>query len=156
VQDTRPVQPGQLHEIIFSYQLPYQGGASIDQDYPYGAKAVEILMPNDAGLSLIDDSKVVGKGTSHAASFDKSLDTQINPQRPYTRYALQTPLKAGERLIYMLEGGPAVTPAPSGTRGTSNTVGVGAFLVLVLLLLGAVVISTLGVRQFFVRRNRRL
>ncbi len=156
VQDTRPVQPGQLHEIVFSYQLPYEGGAAIDQDYPYNTESVEVLIPDDAKIGLAADSSVVSNGTSRAASYENSANTVINPQRPYTQYTFKAPMKAGDRLIYTLEGGASGTPVggQSSSRSTVS-VGVGAFLVLVLLLLGGIVVATFGLRQFLVLRRRR-
>jgi hypothetical protein len=92
VQDTSPVLPGEVHEIVFSYQVPYEGGAPIDQDYPYATTSLEVLIP--------DDSHVVIGGSD----FTQSPNTTINPNRPYTQYVLKTPLKAGARLVYMLGG----------------------------------------------------
>ncbi len=112
VQDTSPVLPGEVHEIIFSYQVPYEGGAPIDQDYPYATTSLEVLIP--------DDSHVIIGGSD----FTQSPNTAINPNRPYTQYVLKTPLKAGARLVYMLGGVAQMATAPS-VQATGSAVGAG-------------------------------
>jgi hypothetical protein len=114
VQDTSPVLPGEVHEIIFSYQVPYEGGAPIDQDYPYSTTTLEVLIP--------DDSHVTIDGTD----FTQSPNTAIDPNRPYTQYILKTPLKAGARLVYMLSGmahmaTPSRVQAAGGTATTTGS-----------------------------------
>jgi len=122
VQDTKPVLPGQAHEIVFSYQVPFEGSAPIDQDYPYSTAALEILVPDDA------------KATINDAAFTKAADTTLNPKRPYTQYVLKTPLKAGDRVKYTLTQ--AAQPLPAARPDTTGNVGgiVIAMLALILLL----------------------
>jgi hypothetical protein len=106
VTDKRPVLPGQKHEIVFSYQLPYRRGAEIDQDYVYRTTLVEILLPKDAGVLLTGD-------------FSAADNATVNPQRVYVKYSLKTPLVAGQRLLYTLAGVPpvqAATPLPAQAR----------------------------------------
>jgi hypothetical protein len=113
VQDTSPVLPGEVHEIVFSYQVPYEGGAPIDQDYPYATASLEVLIP--------DDSHVVIGGSDFTQS--------PNTNRPYTQYVLKTPLKAGARLVYMLGGVAQMATVPivqptGRAAGTSSQRGV--------------------------------
>jgi hypothetical protein len=113
VQDTSPVLPGEVHEIIFSYQVPYEGGAPIDQDYPYATTSLEVLIP--------DDSHVIIGGSD----FTQSPNMTINPNRPYTQYVLKTPLKAGARLVYMLGGAAQMVTAPI-VQPTGSAAGIGS------------------------------
>src|SRR5262249_16692377 len=52
VQDSKPLVPGQNHEIVFSYQLSYSSGVPIDQDYPYKTNSIQILIPDDANIGI--------------------------------------------------------------------------------------------------------
>jgi hypothetical protein len=117
VQDTSPVLPGEVHEIIFSYQVPYVGGAPIDQDYPYATTTLEVLIPDDSHVTI------------GGSDFAQSPNTAINPNRPYTQYVLKAPLKAGARLVYMLGGVAQMATAPivqatGSATGAANQRGV--------------------------------
>lgn len=52
VQDTRPIFPAQTYEVIFSYQLPFSSGATIDQDYLYQTEQVEIRVAQGSNATL--------------------------------------------------------------------------------------------------------
>jgi hypothetical protein len=116
VQDTKPVLPGQTHEIVFSYQLPYAKGAPIDQDYPYNTSSIEVLIPDDIHIAILDNN------------FETAPNTSINPQRTYTQYVLKSPLKAGDRLVYTLGGAAQVATAPRPQPAASSNTLFFAFL----------------------------
>lgn len=120
VQDTKPVFPGQLHEIIFSYQLPYSKGAPIDRDYPYLTNVVQVALPAEAGVVV------------SGQPFTVTQNTTIDPKRPYMQYTLSTPVKAGGRLIYTLQG---------AARTAANSAAQGLDLGIVLALIGAFVLA---------------
>jgi hypothetical protein len=136
VQDTKAVLPGQIHEVVFSYQLPFNNAALIDQDYPYFTESVEILVPSDVKARIAD-----------AERFSTAINTTMNPQRPFLQYGLTAPLKAGERLAFTLESG--IPPTPSSPvpqqSGSDLGTGMGATLalagVLLLLLFGGIVLA---------------
>ncbi len=146
VQDSKPLVPGQNHEIIFSYQLSYSPGTPIDQDYPYNTISVEILIPDDTNIGIsglhLDTTPV------SADQLEKVANTAINPKRSYTQYTLKTPMKAGDRLVYFLGNAPAaqaVKTAPPITNGVPN-IGALVFLILVVILVliaGAVAVMRL-------------
>lgn len=138
VQDLRPVLPGQVHELVFSYLLPFAGGLSIDQDFPYHTEAVEILFPANAGMTF-------DKGQRE---FEATINTTINPQRPYEQYALKTPLNAGERLIYTLN----VVPKKAETDPAGSTPD-GGWVILASLISAGIALITLAV--MIVRRIGR-
>ncbi len=119
VQDTKPVLPGQSHEIVFSYQVPFEGSAPIDQDYPYSTTTLEILVPDDS-RAVIND-----------AIFTKAADTKLNPNRPYTQYLLKTPLKAGDRVKYTL----TQTQQPLPVAQQDTTVNIGGIVIVALALI---------------------
>ncbi|MBX3081043.1 MAG: hypothetical protein KF716_05370 [Anaerolineae bacterium] len=140
VQDTRPVLPGQTHEVIVSYNVPYDKGAPIDQDYPFTTQMVEVLIPDDAGVRL-------------QGEFNANPNISINPQRSYTQYNLKQPIKAGGRLIYTLEGVPpnqAITAVPSGSTRSSNS----ADFLPIVLLAGLIVIGFVLVIVYLFRPKR--
>jgi hypothetical protein len=126
VQDTKPVLPGQTHEIVFSYQLPYANGAPIDQDYPYNTSSIEVLIPDDIHIAILDNN------------FETAPNTSINPQRVYTQYILKSSLKAGDRLVYTLGGAAqvATTPRPQPAASGNNTLFI-AFLAVVTVVIAA-------------------
>jgi hypothetical protein len=139
IQDSRPVLPGQAHEIVFSYQLPYDKGAPIDQDYPFGTQMVEVLIPDDARVTLTGD-------------FAPLPNITINPQRPYTQYNLRQPLAAGSRLIFTLDGVPpaqlvTLVPALPGVAAAEGNQF--NFLPLALCTAGLVAGSILGLGYLF-------
>lgn len=154
VQDSRPVRPGQVHEVIFSYQVPYAAGASIDQDYPYTTQTVEILIPDDAGVRLVGGPLpgMGGGATPRTASFTAAKNTALNPNRPYTQYVLSGGLKAGERLVYTLEGGGAATVAERASRGSDGPSFV-AIAVLAITVVGAVALAAILLRGMTRRRK---
>lgn len=140
VQDTRPIMPGQPHEIIVSYQVPYDKGAPIDQDYPFITQMVEVLIPDDARVKLTGD-------------FAALPNISINPQRSYTQYNLTKPVAAGGRLVYTLEG----IPPAQATRpiAASNDTANNAFSLLPLLICTAgMVIAGIVIVAFLFRPRR--
>lgn len=118
VQDTKPVVPGQVDEIVFSYQVPYLGGAPIDQDYPYNTSALEVLIPDDANVGI---SQVhIDSNQPDDGLMSRAANTTINPQRSYSQYTLTTPLKAGARLVYFLGKAPAPQPTKAPPASSSG------------------------------------
>ncbi len=99
VQDTRPIFPAQTYEVIFSYQLPFSSGATIDQDYLYQTQQLEIRVAQGSNATL----------SSETHAFRQSTETVQG--RAYLSYTLQKPLNAAERLIFTLSR-PLPTPAP--------------------------------------------
>lgn len=99
VQDTRPIFPAQTYEVIFSYQLPFSSGATIDQDYLYQTQQLEIRVAQGSNATL----------SSETHAFRQSTETVQG--RAYLSYMLQKPLNAAERLIFTLSR-PLPTPAP--------------------------------------------
>ena len=149
VQDTRPVWPGQAHEIVFSYQLPYARGALIDQDYPYSTEAVEILIPDDVGVRLVGGSPVVSSvvETPRLASFTFAPDLSLNPARPYTRYRLEMPLRAGDRLVYTLDGGLPASPTPARIATSGSGMSLIPLIMLAVALLAVVALAVIILRR---------
>lgn len=152
VEDTRAVRPGELHELYFSYQLPYSGGAVIDQDYLYRTSAVDILIPDDAGLRLVGGAPIVSLApeTPRIAAFEASPDTTLNPARPYTRYRFNGDLLPGDRLVFNLEGGADATTAlgaGTGAGAQSGGENILAFALLAAALVGAVILGALAIRR---------
>ncbi|MEP7289852.1 MAG: hypothetical protein ABI947_29225 [Chloroflexota bacterium] len=140
VQDTKPVLPGQVHQIVFSYQLPYNGGAPIDQDYPYNTSSLEVLIPDDAGVGL--SGAHVGSATLTDAEFDRTTNTAINPKRSYSQYTLKSPLKAGNRLIYMLGKASAIQPTKApNAASTASSLTTTEIIAIVLIVIVLVVIG---------------
>ncbi|MCC7446014.1 MAG: hypothetical protein IT324_01295 [Anaerolineae bacterium] len=121
VQDTKPVLPGQAHEIVFSYQVPFEGSAPIDQDYPYSTAALEILIPDDSRAAIND------------AIFTTAANTTLNPKRPYTQYLLKAPLKAGDRVKYTLTQ--VAQPLPVAQPEAPSTANIGGIVIAVLVLI---------------------
>lgn len=142
VQDTRPVLPGQVHEVVISYQVPYQRGAEIDQDYPFDTDTIEILIPNDTNILLTNASVVVtGQtlNTPRPVTLEQASNTTLNKQRPYTQYTLKTPLQATNRLLFTLEGAVPVTATPSPTARVQTPSGEsGAPLTIILVIVAGV------------------
>jgi hypothetical protein len=141
IQDTRPVLPGQPHEIIVSYNVPYDKGAPIDQDYPFAVQRIEVLIPDDAGVRMQDKGE-----------FTANPNISINPQRSYTQYNLSQPIKAGSRLIYTLEGIPP-NQATAVPRPVTSEGGLVDYLPLILLA-GAVVMAGVFVVVYLLRPKR--
>lgn len=137
ITDMRPVLPGQQHEIVVSYQLPYRKGADIDQDYLYRTALVEILVPKDAGVALTGDFAVAD-------------NTIINPQRAYVQYSLKTPLASGQRLLFTLEGIPPVQAATPQPASTTRTVS-GLDLPSIVLIAGVVILIGLAGASLLLR-----
>jgi hypothetical protein len=150
VQDMRPVRPGELHEVVFSYQLPYSGGAVIDQDYLYHTASVDILIPDDADLRLVGGSPIVSLApeTPRTAQFEARPDATLNPTRPFTRYRLDGQLRPGDRLVFNLEGGAASSPVPgAGADSQSDSTTILAIAIGAVALIGVVVLGALLVRR---------
>ena len=104
VQDTRPIFPTQTYEVIFSYQLPFSSGATIDQDYLYQTAQVEIRMAQGTNATL----------SSETHAFRQSTETVQG--RAYLSYTLEKPLSAAERLIFTLSRPlPTSAPVPRAT-----------------------------------------
>jgi hypothetical protein len=143
VQDSKPLVPGQNHEIVFSYQLPFSPGVPIDQDYPYKTSSVQVLIPDDANVGI---TNVRVDATPVAADqLEKVANTAINPRRSYTQYTLKTPMKAGDRLVYFLGKDPTVQvvkTTPVSTSGSSN-IGLVVLLFLFIIIVVIVVVVTI-------------
>ncbi|MBO9308477.1 MAG: hypothetical protein J7551_01700 [Chloroflexi bacterium] len=123
---TRPLFPEQTYEVIFSYQLPLSGSATLDQDYLYRTEQVEIRLPQDAATL-----------SSEKHSFRQRLETAQGSGRAYHIYQLEQPLQAADRLIFTLSR--QLPPTPQPRRGASAPEDTTWFAVLVLglTLLGA-------------------
>jgi hypothetical protein len=124
---TRPLFPEQTYEVIFSYQLPLSGSATLDQDYLYRTEQVEIRLPQDAAATL----------SSEKHSFRQRLETAQGTGRAYRVYQLDQPLQAAERLIFTLSRPLPPTPQPSRRASAPEDTTWFAVLVLSLTLLGA-------------------
>jgi hypothetical protein len=124
---TRPLFPEQTYEVIFSYQLPLSGSATLDQDYLYRTEQVEIRLPQDAAATL----------SSERHSFRQRLETAQGTGRAYLVYQLEQPLQAAERLIFTLSRPLPPTPQPSRRASAPEDTTWFAVLVLSLMLLGA-------------------
>lgn len=123
---TRPIFPDQPYEVIFSYQLPLGGGATLDQDYLYRTEQVEIRLPQDAQATL----------TSPTQRFRQSTESVQGTGRTYQVYQLEQPLQAGERLIFTLTRRLPPTPQPFSRPSTAEDTTWFAVLVLGLVLIG--------------------
>jgi hypothetical protein len=136
VQDTRPVFPGQTHQMIFSYQVPYAQGAIIDMDLPFFTEAVRILIPDDIGVLLKPEST-----DAKRPPFNAAANVTLNPNRPYTEYTLSAPLGNTNRLIYELAGAKVSATTPKAVAGTSN---IGSTINTLLLMIVGVMLLFLG------------
>ncbi len=132
VEDTKPVLPNQIQEIVFSYQIPYDQGAPIDRDYPYATDTVQVLLPTDTGIVISEQT------------FTVTQNTTIDKQRPFTQYTLKTPIKSGGRFIYTLNGAPRAVinangaPPDVGLGVAAILAGIGAVIVIGVVILTVV------------------
>jgi hypothetical protein len=150
IQDTRALLPGEIQEVVFSYQVPYVNGALIDQDYVYPTSSLQILIPDDIKVNINDGSVT---GTPKTDKFEIASNRTVSPERLHTQYTLRSPLKMGERLVYTLSG--AARPVQSALEQAEQaqvTASVIVLLVLagILIVIGGVV---LAVRQPARRRR---
>lgn len=144
VQDTRAVIPGQGHEVILSFQVPFKNGAILDQDMPYVTQAVKLLIP--------DDTKLILTTPDDHPAFGGSPNTALNPKRPYTEYALSAPIAAGGRLIYTLEQSQKSAPPPLAVSSDSP-IGAGAYVLAALAAFGIVVLGVILLRGLSQKRK---
>jgi len=145
VQDTRPVIPGQAHEVIVSYQLSYEVGAIVDQDQPYQTEDVTILIPNDAKITL-------STAPEHR-SFATAPNTTLNPNRPYTEFTLEGVIPSGGRLVYTLLAGNVPRTPLNGASSRSEPGVFAVILLVVTILIGLAFIVALF-RLTFQRRHQ--
>lgn len=144
VQDTRAVIPGQGHEVILSFQVPFKDGAILDQDMPYITQAVKLLIPDDTKLNLTTPA-------DHPA-FAGSPNTALNPKRPYTEYTLSAPIAAGGRFIYTLEQAQKSAPPPL-SPSSDYPIGVGAYILAALAAFGVVTLGVILLRGVSQKRK---
>ena len=100
VLDTMAVRPGTVHEIAFSYMLPYENGAVIEWELPYDADNIHLFLPH-VGVTL------TGEQFREVGNMENA---------PYTTY-MAGPIDAGSVLHFELSGSPRVggrEPAPMG------------------------------------------
>jgi hypothetical protein len=131
--DTATVQPstGQ-YQVIFAYNLPYNGKLDFSQNMIMDANAVIIMLP-DSGF------KVKGEGISDDGTRDMQDTT-------YHLYSSES-LKSGDQLQFSISGKPKLGGQAVTTGSTKNiAIGLGAFG---LALVGA------GVWLFLRNRNQR-
>ena len=150
IQDTRALLPGEIQEVVFSYQVPYVNGALIDQDYVYPTSSLQILIPDAIKVKITDGSVT---GPPKTDKFEIASNRTVSPERLHTQYTLRSPLKMGERLVYTLSG--AARPVQSALEQAEQaqvTASVIVLLVLagILIVIGGVV---LAVRQPARRRR---
>lgn len=125
VQDTKAILPGQLQDIIFSYQIPYSQGAPIDRDYLYPIAQLRITLPADAGI--------VAGGLSFQISRTVAQDTG----RDLAVFTIDKPgLKNGKRLIYTLDGAAKNREVAPVLNGFSPALAVIAVVVIGLIVVG--------------------
>ncbi len=122
---TRPLFPDQTYEVIFSYQLPMRGGATIDQDYLYRTQQVELRLPQDSSATL----------SNFAQPF--RLSAEADDKSPYQVYEMEGTLRAGERLIFTLTRRLPFTPQPIASASAPEDTTWFALVVLGLVLIGA-------------------
>ncbi|HLY25876.1 MAG TPA: hypothetical protein VKQ72_06020 [Aggregatilineales bacterium] len=135
VQDTEALIPGQEHQVVFSYSLPYAPGTPIDQDYPNKTNTLEVLIPDDANVGISNvrlDATPTGTGI-----FERSANNSLNATRTYTQYTLKSGLKAGDRLVYFLGKPeiPTLTPVPVPQISVSGA-GTATSLILLVVIVG--------------------
>ncbi len=123
VQATRPIFPAQPYEVIFSYQLPFSGGATIDQDYLYPTEQVEIRVAQGTRATLSSETHLFRQST------------EVVQGRTYLSYTLEKPLAASERLIFTLSR-PLPTPAPVQRPAPPEDTSWFAVLVMVITVIG--------------------
>jgi hypothetical protein len=150
IQDTRALLPGEIQEVVFSYQIPYVNGALIDQDYVYPTSSLQILIPDDIKVKITDGAVT---GPPKTDKFDIASNRTVSPERLHTQYTLRSPLKMGERLVYTLSG--AARPAPSALEQAEQAQ-VTASVIVLLVLAGILIVIgglVLAVRQPARRRR---
>lgn len=109
---TRPLFPEERYEVIFSYQLPFSSGATLDQDYLYRTEQVEIRLPQEAAATL----------SSQKQRFRQSLETSPSTGRAYLVYQLEQALQPAERLIFTLNRTlPTPQPVQRAVRAEDTT-----------------------------------
>jgi hypothetical protein len=147
VVDTKPLTPGQVQQVVFSYQLPYASGVPIDQDYPFGANVLEVLIPADANV-MLKDTRING-ALIDAGQLATTIDTSMNAKRQYVKYTLTVPLKPADRVIYTLaKGQSAVTTTSNKATEANNT-----SRLLNVLLIGAVIFVGMAGLIVFMRQR---
>lgn len=145
IQDTRAVFPNSTHEIVFSYLLPYDRSATLDQDYPYGADVVEVFVPEALNLQF----------EAAEGLFVATRNTTLSAERPYWQHTLQKPLNAGDTLIFTLSGAlaPEPTPRPPAAVAPAQAEGGVAYVVFGVVLIGVFIGAFVVFRRIFGRRK---
>lgn len=105
VHETTPLIPGwPTHTIRLYFLMSYPGEAIWDQPFPLHVEELELLVPEDT-VYIEEDLLIQTDETRFIA-----------PERPnYTVFELSEPLKAGESLIFSMQG----DPLPSATNTAS-------------------------------------
>src|SRR5205814_1521074 len=115
--------------------MSYTSGTPIDQDYPYNTSSLQVLIPDDANVSI--SGVKINTNKPDDSQMELSTNTSINPKRSYTAYSLKTPLRVGDRLVYFLGQGQALTAVPSSANRSQDSPGelavIGVFIVLVII-----------------------
>ncbi|NLE43984.1 MAG: hypothetical protein GX620_04635 [Chloroflexi bacterium] len=96
--DTRPIVPGaSTLEVVFSYELPYRVGETVERVYGLPVDVIRI-MALDEGLSIQGAGVVAGS----------VVDSEMGPVRSFGA----GPLLAGERLAFLVVSRGSATQAP--------------------------------------------
>lgn len=136
IVDTIPVRPGEPHTIQFSYFVPYDGGAVIEQPVYYHLDGTVRLFVYPDRLTVAGEQL-------------QRSEAQTRQNRTYAVYSGDLTLNPGDAVRYELSGQPVETATAGGTPAASNTP---------LLLIGGLIVEVLligGVLYWYFRRRSR-
>jgi hypothetical protein len=137
VVDTSPVFPGDDHQMVVVYLLPYDGQPALLEQafaYPFEGQARLLIWPDTL--------------TVKSTQFPKQ-ENQNFGDSTYATYGGELTLPAGEALRYELSGAAGAAPAPASEARPASANDI-LLVVVGLALLGAAIVAV-----FFLRGQRR-
>ncbi len=137
VVDTSPVYPGDDHQMVIVYLLPYDGQpAPLEQSFAYP-------LDGQARLLIWPDTLTV-----KSSQFPKQ-DSQTFGSNTYAAYGGELKLPAGETLRYELSGAAATAPVTASAPAAASSSDI------LLVVVGLAVLGAAVVAFFFLRGQRR-
>lgn len=132
VIDTYPIIPGDEHEVIVEYFVPYTDGAIIDQPFTNAIDAdIRITMPKKLNI----------------ATEGYTIDTDANISDTLQVYAGIVTMETDPTLIFEVVGNPFATTSQDEAVVTSDTlfpILLGAVVIIVLAVIGVIIVSNRG------------
>lgn len=131
VIDTYPIPPGDDHEIIVEYFVPYEDGAILDQPFTNAING-EVTITVSNNLRVISDNFTLaeeGDTSESLRMYTGELDIETDPQ-----------------LVFEVTGNPFLTTSQDETVVTSDTLFPILLVVVVLVVLGVVILIVISSR----------